>query len=133
MFSIHRESDYALLTISYLINKEQFISISELVQETQMPRRFLARITAELVRHKILISREGRMGGYKLAKDLKSINLHDFLSIFEKNLNVVRCYEKGYKCNCKKSCKHKSFFAEKLSGILTGELRRWTLNDVFQK
>jgi Rrf2 family protein len=131
MFSIHKESDYALITVSSLRNRDDFVSITELVSETKMPRRFLARITADLVRHRILVSREGRMGGYKLAKKLKDINLYDFLSIFEKNISVVRCVEKGYICNCKDSCKHHSFFADKLSRIIASQLKKWTLEDVF--
>ncbi len=133
MFTIHKQTDYALLAVSHLAKYDKFVSLSELVEETNMPQRFLARITAKLVSKRILKSKEGRSGGYKLAKELKDINLLKFLRIFEKNIAVVNCNDKKKKCSCKEACMHRTFFNDKLNQNLENLLSKWTLEDVFLK
>ncbi|KKP70233.1 hypothetical protein A2X44_00805 [candidate division CPR3 bacterium GWF2_35_18] len=132
MFNITKQTDYALVAVANLRDKKELVPLSFLVEKTHMPRRFLARITAELVKNKILISKEGKTGGYRLAKEPKDIILYDFMSIFEKDLSVICCHiEKGV-CKCKTSCHHKDFFQQNLSAIFVNQLKKITLEDVFK-
>lgn len=133
MFRIHKETDYALIALYHIASKDDYIPLSDIISKTKMPQRFLARITAKLTRRKILISKEGRTGGYKLAKNLSQITLYEFLRIFENDLHVLRCERKTYKCSCREYCSHKTFFSQELRNAFIKQLQNITLNDVFKK
>lgn len=130
MFTINNKSDYALVLLGQLIKKEKdFVPLSKLVKKTQLPPRFVARIAADLVRHGILASKEGKIGGYKIVKKLSKVTLFEFLKVFEKDVYLVKCQNSKYHCDFKKVCNHNYSFSKKLTGIVTKELHRWTLGD----
>ncbi|MBI3620355.1 Rrf2 family transcriptional regulator [Candidatus Roizmanbacteria bacterium] len=132
MFTLNNKVDYGLLLVAELSKKNDYVPLSQLVEETQLPQRFIARIASDLVKHGVLASREGKIGGYKLAVDLKRVTLLDFIKMFERRLNLVKCEEHGYVCRFESSCVHKFFFRNKLNAILNTELKRWTLADLFK-
>ena len=132
MLTITKQSDYAILFISKLRERKDFISLSELVKETKLPQRFLARIAAELAKNKIVVSREGKVGGYKLVTDLKNISLYNFLKIFEKDVAFCKCSDKSYCCDYQKICHHKNFLTHKLNLIVTQTLKKYTLADIYE-
>ncbi|MBI4004873.1 Rrf2 family transcriptional regulator [Candidatus Roizmanbacteria bacterium] len=129
MFTLTNKSDYGLIIISKLVRRPEYIPLSKIVSQTQLPQRFIARIAADLVRSGILISKEGKDGGYRLAKDLDDITLFDFLTVFEPDLHIVKCQQPKYHCNFEYSCNHHAFFTKKLKNIFMQELRTWTLGD----
>ena len=71
MLAITKQSDYGLILISFIYKKNRIVKLSELIEETELPRRFLARIAAELTKSKLLISKEGKTS----ASAIKSIML----------------------------------------------------------
>ena len=130
MLNINKQSDYGILFISSLVGKKDYIPLSDLVKKTKLPKRFLARIAAELAKHKIVESKEGKMGGYKLSKQAKIISLYEYLKIFEGELSFVRCNEDNYHCRWEKICSQKNFLQKKLNKIIIDELKKWTLKDL---
>lgn len=130
MFTISNKSDYGLILLSHLVDKDEYISLKHLVESTNLPPRFIARIAAELVHHNILLSREGKIGGYKLAKSLEKISLYDYLSFFEDDFSVVKCEKDGYVCQFLGICGHNVFFRDIVSTILKKELKQWSLADI---
>lgn len=132
MLTLSKQSDYALIIISQLREtNNEFIPLSRLVDNTNLPQRFLARIAATLVAHRILISREGRIGGYKLSQTVHSISLLDFLKIFEPLLGFLQCEKRGYKCKFEKICKHRHGVQEKLDAVVMKQLKATKLIDLF--
>lgn len=131
MLTLNKQSDYALIIISQLLKKEEFIPLSELVDNTNLPKRFLARIAATLVNRKLLISREGRVGGYKLAAAINTITMFDFLHIFERQLNFLDCMKHSYKCKFEKVCVHRHAIRSKLNDVVLNELKKTRLMDLF--
>lgn len=131
MLTLNKQSDYALIIVSQLLGKDEFIPLSELVANTNLPKRFLARIAATLVNRKLLLSREGRVGGYKLAPQIMDISLFDFLHIFERQLNFLDCMTHNYKCKYEKVCKHRHAIRTKLNDIVLNELKKTKLMDLF--
>lgn len=130
MLTISKKSDYGLLVIQQLMDQTDFVPLSKLVKITRLPQRFVARIAADLVRHKILSSREGKNGGYKILRNLNTITLFDFLKIFNDNPQLVQCLDPRYVCSYKKLCKHTASIKNKVSIILLRGLRSNTLRDV---
>jgi len=133
MLTITKQSDYALLFISKLIEKKDYISLSELVKDTKLPQRFLARIAAVLVSHKIVESREGKMGGYQLTANLKKTSLYDFLKIFEKDVAICKCSDDHESCQYSDICLHHHFLEGKLNKILVAQLKKVSLSELFHK
>lgn len=132
MFSISRETDYALNAIFYLADKQDHISVLEISEKLLIPKNYLAKIFSKLASEKILKSREGKLGGYVLNKKLEDISLYDFFSFFEKDLNIVKCCSGDKACDCSSACFHKKFFQDYLSKILQKELKEKSLLDVYR-
>ena len=132
MLTITKQSDYAILFLSNLIGKKEYIPLSELINKTKLPQRFLARIAAELVKNKIVESREGKVGGYKIVTDLKKTSLYDFLNIFEKDISFCKCCDTEYSCDYEGICHHHGFLKSKLNKVISKELKRYSLADLLK-
>ena len=124
MLSITKQSDYGLILISFVYKKNRLVRLSELIEETKLPRRFLARIAAELVKNKLLISKEGKNGGYLISPKIKSISLYEYLTIFEKDVIVSSCVDEDFDCKFEKICNHKDFIKQRLNVVLIKELKK---------
>ena len=133
MLTINNKSDYGLLIVEKLHKQKEYIPLSKIVDNTKLPARFIARIAADLVRCGILESREGKIGGYKLAKNPDKITLYEFLKVFEEDMQLTKCQNPDYNCDFQTICNHNNFFRQKLTTILVHELNNWTLMDVIKK
>jgi len=124
MLAITKQSDYGLILISFVYKKKGLVKLSELIKETKLPQRFLARIAAELTKHGLLISKEGKSGGYIISPKVKKISLYEYLTIFENDVVVSSCVDDDFDCKFEKICNHKDFIKKKLSVVLTKELKK---------
>ncbi|MEK7109986.1 MAG: Rrf2 family transcriptional regulator [Patescibacteria group bacterium] len=124
MLSITKQSDYGLILISFVYKKNGLVRLSELIEATKLPQRFLARIAAELVKNKLLISKEGKNGGYLISPKIKTVSLYDYLSIFENDVIVSSCVDENFDCKFEKICNHKDFIKKRLNVVLTKELKK---------
>jgi len=130
MLNITKQSDYGMLLISQLKDKKDYIPLSNILKRVDLPKRFLARIAAGLVQAKILESREGKIGGYRLSKKAKNLNLYDYLKVFEGDLEITKCMREGYKCPRDEYCIHKTFLKHSLSTILSRDLKKYKLLEI---
>jgi len=130
MFNISKQSDYGLLMLEYLKDKKDYTSLTEIVEKLKLPKRFLARIASKLVCAKILLSREGKIGGYLLNPKIKSLTLYDYLKIFEGDLALTKCFDKDYQCQWEKNCSHKKFFDNKLRNTFIKNLKKERLLEI---
>ena len=124
MLEITKQSDYGLILIAFVYKKNRLVKLSELIEETKLPRRFLARIAAELAKEGLLISKEGKTGGYLISPRVKIISLYGYLTIFENDVMVSSCSDKDFECRYEKVCHHKDFIKQKLNVILIKELKK---------
>ena len=124
MLAITKQSDYGLIMISFIYKKNSLVRLSDLIKETRLPQRFLARIAAELVKNKLLISKEGKNGGYLISPKVKIISLYEYLTIFENDVVVSNCVDDNYDCKFEKICNHKDFIKKRLNVVLIKELKK---------
>jgi len=124
MLSITKQSDYGLILISFVYKKNRLVKLSELIEETKLPKRFLARIAAELAKEGLLISKEGKSGGYLISPKIKTISLYDYLTIFENDVVVCSCLDESYQCKFEDICHHRSFIKKRLNTVLVQELKK---------
>lgn len=130
MLSLTKQTDYALLFLERLAKEKSYLSLSQLIKETQLPPRFLARIASALVKNQIIESREGKIGGYKLTKKFYRISFFDFLKIFEKNLSPTDCLKKNHYCQYEKICRHQTIIKKEINFWLTQPLKKIKLKEV---
>jgi len=133
MLTISREADYALLLISQLKKNKELTPLSVMIKNTRLPKRFLARIASKLAKAKLLKSREGKIGGYSLNVNWQKTNLFDFLLIFEKHLDIVKCSKSHYQCNFKSICSHSQSLRNKIHTGFVNSLKSMTLQEIFEK
>ncbi|NMB84452.1 hypothetical protein GYA28_04190 [Candidatus Roizmanbacteria bacterium] len=131
MLTINKQSDYGMLLISLLGSGTDFVSLGVLVDKTKLPHRFLAKIAAALAKNKILLSKEGKEGGYKLAGNWHNVSLYDYLRIFEGDMAVCGCHEQHDSCHYQHICQHRSFLEKKLTGLVTTQLKKIRLGELF--
>ncbi|MEK7096952.1 MAG: Rrf2 family transcriptional regulator [Patescibacteria group bacterium] len=124
MLAITKQSDYGLILISFVYKKNGLVRLSELIEATKLPQRFLARIAAELVKNKLLISKEGKSGGYLISPKIKSVSLYDYLTIFENDVIVSSCVDEDFNCKFEDICNHKDFIKKRLNVVLIKELKK---------
>lgn len=124
MLTITKQSDYGIILLSYIHKKKDIVNLSDLIAQTKLPQRFLARIAAQLVNKGILISREGKNGGYLTTEKIKKITLYEYLKIFEENVMICNCGDENYECNYKNICSHKGVLKEKVNKIIVNQLKK---------
>lgn len=92
MLSLSKKTDYALLVLSALAERpNEYISLSAVAKERNLPYRFTAQVARALLKSKILESREGISGGYKLAKKAEKITVKDVVLAVEGGIALAAC------------------------------------------
>ncbi|MCL4374454.1 Rrf2 family transcriptional regulator [Patescibacteria group bacterium] len=129
MFNISKQADYGLIIISYLLKEKKQLPLAALVKMTALPQRFLARVAALLVHGGLLVSKEGRDGGYRVSNKVNAISLYDYLLIFESEVNF--CSSGNSRCRYEKICSHKDFLRLHLNGLVARQLKQIKLHELF--
>lgn len=100
MLKISRKTDYALnllLTLASETSKRPQ-TLTQIAKIKNLPKPFLAKLAARLVKAQIIKSREGTAGGYFLAKAPEKISLADVILALEKNSK--NDYQSCGECSC---------------------------------
>ncbi len=129
MLTLSTTTEYGLLFLSSLVGKDGYVSLSKIVKDTGLPKRFLARIAALLVRSGLVESKEGKTGGYRLSSKVKEFSFYDFLRIFEERLKLVKCLTYSKKCVLESSCRHKHIIY-RIDQELINAFKKYKLLDV---
>ena len=90
---ISKKTDYALRALFTIaeVSKEGTISIRELSESVDIPRRFLENIMLEMNKAGWVKSIPGRNGGYALARDANEITLGEVIRYFEGMVAMITC------------------------------------------
>ncbi|NQS89366.1 Rrf2 family transcriptional regulator, partial [Patescibacteria group bacterium] len=92
LFKLTKRADYALALLAMLAKrpKGEKVSLSEM-KSLGMPRAFMAQIAKDLVTGGVLISKEGKGGGYSLLKEPGEISVKEALEVLEGEVLPVDC------------------------------------------
>lgn len=88
-----RKTDYALILLEVLKSTfvtGEFFSVRVIAERERLPLAFLEKIAGVLKTRKVVESRKGLEGGYRLRRNPKSISLKEVIDIFEE-LPMMRC------------------------------------------
>ena len=114
---LSRKCDYALRALLTLAdNHEQGVPISvrEIAERNDIPKRFLEHILLELNRKGWVKSRPGRNGGYILGKNPKELTMGDVIRQFDGVLAPVGCVSThDYKeCTQESTCRFRQLLVD---------------------
>ena len=80
---ISKAASYGLQSLAYLAlegNEREYVPISEISRELEIPYHFLKKVIADLVVGGLLISHRSAKGGIALARDASKISLLDIIA-----------------------------------------------------
>jgi predicted ArsR family transcriptional regulator len=71
---ITRNTDYAIRALLVLADKEgEYVSAREIAEEQDIPYEYVRKILQELIKEKMVVSKEGGKGGFRLTR-LRRVN-----------------------------------------------------------
>ncbi len=92
MIRISKLSDYALMIMAFLSKDlDHFIQTGDIAHNTHIAKPTTAKLLKKLARNGLLESHRGTTGGYKLAKDPKTISAADIIQVIEGPLAIMDC------------------------------------------
>lgn len=138
MFKISTKGDYGLLLLASLaeaqIKGKRFVSLQEIADAKKLSTRYLSQIITPLKRAGLVHSREGKLGGYALAKKPSEITVMEILEVLEGPLSPVRCCDARIKrirgkCGSENFCQIKGLWMQ-AKFMLAKFLHEKTLKDI---
>jgi len=120
MFSLKRETDYAVQLIRFLSDKngKKFKSLREFSNKSEISFWFLQKIARKLNLAGIIEAEQGVNGGYKLKVPVKSLNLYKIFEVMEGKQVTTPCL--GGDCDC--AGDHKVCYFKSISVKLNKEI-----------
>ncbi|QFR49697.1 Rrf2 family transcriptional regulator [Sulfurimonas lithotrophica] len=131
---ITKASEYAILSLIVLSNKQEPQDSETLSRELTIPKSFLAKILQSLAKEGILVSFRGANGGFALAKKTDEIDMLSVMSAVEgKTPAVFDCATSIADCpsNMATVCSIWPFL-NKLQGKIDRFLSELTLADILE-
>lgn len=109
MFSISTKGDYGLLILSDIAQQQRAgklcVSLSEIAEKKKLSLKYISQIATILKEAGFITSKEGKGGGYSLAKKPTEISLMQVLEALEGPVAPVKCSsEQKDLCHCEASC-----------------------------
>ena len=128
MFQITRRADYAVRMLLALAAQPEGsrVPTSGLAPQTGVPRAFLHKITADLVRAGLVRTTPGPAGGLALARPASEIHLQHILEAIEGPIYLNVCLVRPHECPRDQTCPAHPFWARLQAGLVA-ELRAATL------
>jgi Rrf2 family protein len=96
-----KSTDYAVRALIVLAkNKDKYVSARTISKEQEIPYQFLRRVLQVLIKNKMVISKEGIGGGFKIKKDPGKIKVSDIIISFQGKIELSECmFRKEVCCN----------------------------------
>src|SRR3954468_12314421 len=105
MLKLTKKADYGLIAMKHLAeHSARSLSAKEVAEAQRIPSELLAKILQKLVRAKLLVSLQGTNGGYKLARDSRTISAFDVIKAIEGPLFITSCVTHKGACEQTSRC-----------------------------
>ncbi|PJC36817.1 transcriptional regulator, partial [Candidatus Peregrinibacteria bacterium CG_4_9_14_0_2_um_filter_53_11] len=132
-FQISTRGDYGLLLLSELARElregREHTSLRAIAESKNLSLKYLGEIATTLKKAGLITSKEGRDGGYTLARQPEEITMIEALEILEGPVSPVRCCDIGEdKCGVTGTCTVKSTWVE-ATDLVTNFLKNKTIAD----
>lgn len=131
MFELSAQGDYGLMLLSQLAKspQNQYIKLSEVAKLHGLPVKYMEKVARQLSKAKIISSKEGKSGGYKLTKPPKQIKLNLILEALEDKVEPIICSQGCSSCERQSACEQKTGW-KKIHNQLYSMTKKITLADL---
>jgi len=129
---LSKKSDYALRALVSLSESPgTLVSIRQLAEENDVPRRFLEQIMLELKDQKIVEGIPGRIGGYRLAVPSSKLTVGKIIRMFDGMLAPINCVSKKEfeTCSQESKCRFRRLFLD-IRNYAANLLESYTIEDL---
>jgi Rrf2 family protein len=124
-----RRADYALRAMLALTADEERLSATTIANRMAIPPRFLPHVMRDLVAAGLVAATPGRRGGYRPARDSRSITVLEVIEAIEGDTRRQTCVLRNAPCGRDGYCAIHPVFSAGQEALLQ-ELGRATLADV---
>ena len=107
MLKLSKKVEYGLIAIRHIASMNNQIStVKEISERYSIPSDVLAKVMQKLTRGKIILSHQGAMGGYSLARRADAISVMDVISVIEgSKVGIAQCFEiESGNCSISHNC-----------------------------
>lgn len=93
MLKIAKSVEYSVLALRYIAENESNgnISVKEISERENIPFDLLAKLMQKLVKHNIIVSKQGKQGGYSLNVSPAVLTLNDIIIALEQQIQLTDC------------------------------------------
>ncbi len=133
-FRFRKKTEYGMMMVSLLAKegKGGLVSVRSM-QENGLPRSFLVKIARDLIKANLVIAKEGRGGGYTLAKDPNQVTLKEVVEAVDGQVATAECLVHGAKkCPLIEHCPHRAMM-QKITDEISDILVKYKLADFGKK
>lgn len=101
-----RSTQYALQALVKVPEacQDEYVTVTNLSDEIDVPKEFLAKIFQKLAKHGILESRRGRGGGFRLSRPPGDINIYEIVELIDGPDPMSGCIFDGKTCHPDDPC-----------------------------
>lgn len=133
MKMLTKNTDYAIRALLLLsLAKDNFLPASQIAKKEKIPYQFLRRILQHLIKHKLVVSREGIKGGFKINVSPDSLAMDRIIKIFQGEITLSDCMFRKKICTNRKVCVLRPEI-KRIEKMVTKEFRKLTLAALLKK
>ena len=128
-----KNTDYAVRALIELARHEEGYLSSRLIAKSQkLPYQFLRAIVSELIKHKLVLAKEGARGGLKLNKSPERIKIIDVIRIFQGDVELSDCLFQKKICANRATCVLRAEI-KRIESIVSREFGKRTISSMLKK
>ena len=129
MVLMSRETDYALRALAELAISPGLVSVRVLADRTGIPTNYLRKIMQRLLQNRLVTSRQGPFGGYRLRRNPRAITFRQVMEAAGGRIDVSACRSDPELCPHVPTCALRKQLM-KLQGEIDGWTTRRKLADI---
>ena len=100
-----KTTEYALRIMSFMaMDEKKLYSANDIYENLEIPFRYLRKLLTTLSKSGLLISVQGKSGGYRISKNLCEISLFDIVNAMGDNPINNECFFGFHDCAFVKKC-----------------------------
>lgn len=108
MLVVSKKVEYSVVLVRALARIADFASLAEVAKAKRLPYRYTTQLARTLREAGVVVSREGKTGGYRLVEEWKDKNLYDLLCALGEKKSIVKCMAEDGGCHRERECQLKS-------------------------
>jgi len=126
-----RYGSRAMLDLAARYN-EGPVMVKEIAARQDLSEKYLEQILSELRKAGLVISTQGKNGGFQLGKAPDKITLLDIINVLEGGMAPVGCVDNPSQCERSENCIMRDVW-ESISNNCNSLLSRWSLKELMDR